>query len=68
MRVILICHEISCLFILGALAALILILFGIAVFIVLRNQRKKQEEEIYDSYEKHRMAQEQDEFNKVIIF
>ena len=47
--------------IIGALAAMILLLFAVAVFIVLRNQRKKHEEEAYDVYEKHRMTQDTDE-------
>ncbi len=47
--------------IIGALAAMILLLFGVAVFIVLKSQRKKHDEEVYDVYEKHRMTQDTDE-------
>ena len=57
--------------IIGALAAMILLLFAVAVFIVLRNQRKKHDEEAYDVYEKHRMTHDTDEMKvkfRVIIF
>ncbi len=48
--------------IIGALAAMILLLFAVAVFIVLRSQRKKHEEEhAYDVCEKYRMTHDTDE-------
>ena len=53
--------------IIGALAAMILLLFAVAVFIVLRNQRKKHEEEAYDVYEKHRMTHDTDEMKVMMI-
>ena len=53
--------------IIGALAAMILLLFAVAVFIVLRNQRKKHEEEAYDVYQKHRMTHDTDEMKVMMI-
>lgn len=49
--------------IIGALAALILLLFAIAVFILLRHQnKKKSDSKSYPAFEKHRMTGELEDF------
>ena len=52
--------------IVGALASLILLLFTIAVFIILRHHRRKKNHDIYDQYEKHHINTDSDEFTKVL--